>query len=94
MANVTPSMRHGFFGTGVLGDSNPFAVSMADAPLPATVLLNSSAAGRKIEVSLDGATYFVPAYDSTLTGQIAVSLLSGVVNVRFTGQAGDQWGVL
>jgi hypothetical protein len=89
-------MRHAAFGSGTLPNATPVVVAMADAPLPATAILNSSDAGRKIEVSLDGTVYFTPVYDSTLTGQIAVSLLSDVFSLRFTGAAAgaDTWSVL
>lgn len=94
MANMTPSMRHIPFGNGTLPDSSPLFVSMADAPLPATLVLNSSAVGRSIQILLLGGAYFTPVYDQVSTGQIAVSILSGVSSVAFTGQAGDTWGVI
>lgn len=94
MANMTPSMRHQPFANGTLTDSNPVFVSMADAPLPATLVLNSAAAGRSIQILLLGGQYFTPVYDQNTVNQLAVSIGSGITSVAFTGQAGDTWGVI
>lgn len=94
MANMTPSMRHQPFGTGTLQVGVYTDVSMADAPLPATLVLTSSSAARQILISLDGTNFFQPAYDTTQTGQIGVSILSGITSARFFGATGDVWSIL
>lgn len=68
---------------------------MNNAPLPCTVTLKSSAAGRKIELSTDGGVeYFTPTVDvgSSATMQI-VTVTAPISHVKFTGIAGDAYRV-
>lgn len=78
---------------GVLTSTTPVPVSVMSLSCPFTITLNSSAVGRKIELSTDDLIGFVtPVLDptSTSTKQV-VSVQSPVTHVQFTGQAGDTW---
>lgn len=82
---------------GVLADANPFVVAIAywdPADNEKTLYLNSAAAGRLIEISVDGTNYFTPAYDYVSTAQISSVISARVTNVRFTGVLNDTWGIL
>lgn len=69
-------------------------IPMAGAPLPATVTLTSTDAGRKIEVSTDGTNFFQPTYDATVTAFINVVLRGSVRSIRLSGAVNDPWSVL
>lgn len=95
-AHVKKVMSDAAFASGVLPGTAAVPVAMAGAPLPATVVLNSIAAGRKIEVSCDGGTtYFTPDYSfpGTSTAQIILSIGITVTHVAFTGQANDTYSI-
>ena len=83
----------------VLADTTPVTVQMVGAALPATCWLHSLAnTGRLIEVSTDsGVTYETVVYEKdALVGATYVkrtAFFSGVTHVRFTGAAGDTYGV-
>lgn len=80
------------FRQGTLQNTNPLVVDMAGAPLPCTATLNSTDAGRKIELSSDGGvTYFQPTYDATTTPMINVAIRATVTHARFTGANGNTW---
>lgn len=82
-----------------LANSTPVVVALSDMELPVTVWLHSTAsAGRSLEVSTDGgATYETVVYEKdALVGATYVkrtAFYSGVTHVRFTGAAGDTYGV-
>ena len=65
-------------------------------PMPVSLVLNSSDAGRAIQFSFDnGATYYAavtPTY--TEAGQIVYVLTFPVTTVKFTGAIGDTYSIL
>lgn len=82
-------------GLNTLGNPNPLQVDVSTFhPPPITAVFNSQATNRSIQLSIDGATYFTPQYDSATSGQLVVSINSPVSSVQFTGASGDQWGLL
>lgn len=71
-------------------------IKIAPTPIPATVVLKSSDAGRAIQLSFDdGATYF-PAVTPTLTaaGELVYALTYPATHVKFTGAAADKYFIL
>lgn len=62
---------------------------------PATIVLNSSAGGRAIQLSMDG-TNFYPAVSptQTLTSQIYYVLNFPVSAIQFTGAVNDTYSIL
>lgn len=89
--------RNGLIGTwlnGSLTSTTPIVQQLTDAVPPTTITLESSAAGRKIELSTNnGVEYFTPQYDQTSTTMLVVTLQVPVTHVRITGQANDTWSV-
>ena len=81
--------------TGTTSVANmPAGQGQATVWSPKTVWLNSAAAGRLIEFSVDnGVNYFSPSLDSTTTTQVSVAALAPITNVRFTGALADTWGI-
>lgn len=76
------------YRTGTLPNATPVVVGCSDLIMPATIILNSADAGRKIELSLDGGTtYFTPVYDQNSAGQVAVAINNPISHARFTGAA-------
>lgn len=69
-------------------------VSLDEAPLPCTLVLNSSNGGRKIEISPMGTTYYQPTYDLNSAGQLVLVLTAPMGYVKFTGAAADSWAIL
>jgi hypothetical protein len=63
---------------------------------PATLILNSSAGGRAIQLSFDSGTTFMTAVTPTLTatGQIVYALPYPATTVKFTGAAADTYSIL
>jgi len=63
---------------------------------PATLVLNSAAGGRAIQLSLDSGTTFLTAVTptGTATGQIYYVLTFPVTTVKFTGAAADTYSIL
>ena len=83
---------------GTLADGTPLIVGIAytspDDDVK-TLYLNSAAAGRLIEISVDGGTnFFTPGYDQVSAAQIVVSTYSRISHMRVTGVANDTWGIL
>jgi hypothetical protein len=69
-------------------------IQMNSAPLPCTVTLKSSAAGRLIEISTDGGVeYFTLAPDQVSATQLAGAILAPVSHVRITGALADVWSI-
>ena len=68
---MSNAIMSGLVYKGVLAGTSPLAVSMANAPIPATAWLHSAAStGRKIEVSTDnGATYEEVTYELNEIGR-------------------------
>ena len=63
--------------------------------IPTTLVLTSSDASRAIQISIDGGTtFFTPVYDWSNATQLGVAIMAPITHVRFTGVAGDTWGVL
>ena len=82
-------------GLNTLGTPNPLQVDVSSFhPPPITAVFNSSAGNRSIQLSVDGANFFTPNYDSNTTSQLVVSIMSPITAIQFTGASGDQWGLL
>jgi hypothetical protein len=76
------------FASGTLPNATPVVVAMAGAPLPCTVDLKSSDAGRLIEWSADGGvTYFTAIYDYTTASQLVFFANMPITHIRLTGAA-------
>ena len=87
-------MGGGAFASGALPSAAPVVVSMACAPMPATITLKSAAGGRLIELSTDGGIeYFTPVVDTTSASMQVVAVFAPVSHARLTGAAADQWSV-
>jgi len=71
-------------------------VGLPNLVYPATLVLNSAASGRAIQLSLDGGTTFYSAVTptGTETGQIYYVLTFPVTTVKFTGAAADTYSIL
>ena len=71
-------------------------VAIPNLVYPATLVLNSDAAGRAIQLSLDSGTTFLTAVTptGTATGQIYYVLTFPVTTVKFTGAAADTYSIL
>lgn len=80
--------------TGTIPASGSKVLSGLTLDIPATITLSSSDAGRKIELSTDGVTYFTPTYDVTAANMINVSLLAPIRTFKLTGAVNDAWNVL
>jgi len=79
---------------GTLSES-VITLSVGSGTTPFSVSLNSTAAGRKIEVSVDGGVvYFQPTVDQSQAGQIVTAVLAPITHVKFTGNPGDSWRIL
>jgi len=63
---------------------------------PATIVLNSAAGGRAIQLSLDSGATFLTAVTptGTATGQIYYVLNFPVTTLKFTGVAADTYAIL
>lgn len=92
-ALVTDTMRSAAFASGTLG-STSLVVAMAGAPLPCTVILDSSDGTRKIQWSADGdVEYFDFIYDRTNANELVVFLDYPVTHIKFTGNAADTYRI-
>ena len=71
-------------------------VGIPNLVYPATLVLNSAAGGRTIQLSLDSGTTFLTAVTptGTATGQIYYVLTFPVTTVKFTGAADDTYSIL
>ena len=71
-------------------------VSVPTLVYPATIVLNSAASGRAIQLSLDNGTTFLTAVTPTGTasGQIYYVLTFPVTTIKFTGAAADTYSIL
>lgn len=81
--------------SGTLTSTVPVQVGLGELSCPITLTLNSSAAGRKIELSTNnGASFFQPQADlSSTTFTLIVTVTAPVTHAKFTGQANDTWVV-
>jgi hypothetical protein len=78
--------------SGIIDSSGVYVIGGLRAPYRGTVSLTSVAAGRKIELSINGgADYFVPQYDVEETGVIGLVIKAPITDIRFTGAEGDIW---
>lgn len=60
-----------------------------------TATLNSSAGGRKIELSTNGGVeYFTPSYDINSATMLVAVILGLVTHIKFTGATSDTWSIL
>jgi hypothetical protein len=83
--------------TGTLtGTTATVAIPVSAVVYPATLVLNSAAGGRTIQLSLDNGTTFLTAVTPTGTasGQIYYVLNFPVTTVKFTGAAADTYSIL
>jgi hypothetical protein len=79
-----------------IANTTPVPMGMQDISYPCTLVLDSSAAGRLVELSVNsGALYFTPDYNAKSTAtQIMVIVGAPITHARFTGQAGDKITIL
>lgn len=63
---------------------------------PLSIVLNSAAGGRAIQLSFDDGASFLPAVTPTLTaiGQLVYVLTYPATTVKFTGAANDTYTIL
>ena len=71
-------------------------VSLPNLVYPATLVLNSAASGRAIQLSLDSGATFLSAVTptGTATGQIYYVLTFPITTIKFTGAAADTYSIL
>jgi hypothetical protein len=71
-------------------------VAVPNVVYPATIVLNSAAGGRAIQLSLDNGATFYSAVTPTgsETSQIYYVLNFPVTNIKFTGAAADTYSIL
>jgi hypothetical protein len=71
-------------------------ISLPALVYPATLVLNSAAGGRAIQLSFDNGATFYTAVTPTLsvTGQIVYVLTYPATTVKFTGVASDTYSIL
>lgn len=82
--------------SGTLPNTSALVITVSGIKMqiPGSVVLKSSAAGRLIELSIDGGTeYFTPIYDQTSTTMLNVVINAPISNIRLTGAAGDAYMV-
>ncbi len=85
---------NGVWQEASIPSATPVLVQMDGAPLPCTITLKSSDAGRLFELSTDGGTeYFSVAPDVTSATMINLSVASPVSHLRITGTTGDTWSI-
>jgi len=71
-------------------------VALPVLSFPATLVLNSAASGRAIQLSFDSGATFYAAVTPTLseTGQLVYALTYPATTVKFTGAANDTYSIL
>lgn len=71
-------------------------VALPNVVYPATLVLNSTAGGRAIQLSFDNGTSYYTAVTPTLTatGQIVYVLTYPATTVKFTGVANDTYSII
>ena len=86
------------YGSPITGTFTGTTATVAIPSLvyPATLVLNSAAGGRAIQLSLDNGATFLTAVTptGTATGQIYYVLNFPVTTVKFTGAAADTYSIL
>jgi hypothetical protein len=86
------------YGSPVVGTltGTTATVTLYNAPYPLTLVLNSSAGGRAIQLSFDNGDTYYTAVTPTLTevGQIVYALTYPATTVKFTGAANDTYTIL
>jgi hypothetical protein len=89
------SYNYGSPITGTLTGTTA-TVGLPILSFPATLVLNSAAGGRAIQLSFDNGTTFYAAVTPTLseTGQIVYALPYPATTVKFTGAANDTYAIL
>lgn len=93
-AFVSPRMPAADWKGGTLPNVTPLVVDMAEAPMPGSITLTSTAVGRLIEFSTDGGViYFSPTLNVSLVNQISTVAAGPITHIRLTGQANDTWRV-
>lgn len=69
-------------------------IGLSGAPMPFTITLKSSLAGRLIELTTDGGVeYFTPTVTQSSATMQIVSVSAPVSGARLTGTSGDVWSV-
>lgn len=89
------SYNYGSPITGTLTGTTA-TVALPNLVYPATLVLNSSAGGRAIQLSFDSGTSFFAAVTPTLTasGQLVFTLTYPATTVKFTGVAADTYSII
>jgi hypothetical protein len=82
------------FATGVIPAAGYIVVATVAHPLPCTLSLTSTLAGRKIEISTDGTNFTNPTPDASETAFLALGIRAPIAAVKFTGTAADAWSIL
>lgn len=87
-------MANDDFAKGTLTDTS-VKISMANAPIPATITLNSAAAGRAIKLGTNGESgeFHTSTVDVTTATMQIVVVTAPISHVEFVGQVGDTWRI-
>ena len=83
------------FGSPITGTltTTTAAVAVPNTPVPLSIVLNSAAGGRAIQLSFDnGATYY-PAVTPTYTETSQIVYVP-VTTIKFTGAAADTYALV
>jgi hypothetical protein len=86
------------YGSPITGTliSTTAQVTLPNAPMPASLVLNSASGSRAIQFSFDNGATFYPAVTPTYseTGQIVYVLNFPVTTVQFTGAVNDTYAII
>jgi len=80
--------------SGTLPAGKVSTANASGAPMPMTLTLVSTDAGREIAISTDGGVnFFVPAYDASPAAFLSVAVKAPISHARFTGALNDPWSI-
>lgn len=78
--------------SGIIDSSGEYVIGSIGVPYNGTASLTSTAANRKIEISVNGGLdYSTPEYDVEEPGVIGVVIKAFITDIKFTGEEGDVW---
>lgn len=84
----------GVYAAGTLLNTTPVIIPMVHANIPCTVSVNTVAAGKLIEISVDGGVLYYTAPLTTGNASQIIAVISyPVSHIRVTGQAADTWQI-
>ena len=78
----------------LLEGENSKTYGIGNLDLPITIQFTSAEVSRKIELSVDGTTFFTPTYDVTDDAFLVVAVLAPIKLFKVTGAADDVLFVL